>query len=151
MRVVPTIGIGRVLKSRKLTVRFIGPYQILKRIGPVAYRIALPPLLSNLHNVFHVTQLRKYVGDPSHEVESDQIELKDKLTFATLPVKILDTSIKRLRGKEIALVKVLWIQVDEGDATWEVERDMREDYPHLFKSRYVQFSGTKILIRGGGL
>ncbi|KAE9604434.1 hypothetical protein Lalb_Chr11g0071811 [Lupinus albus] len=90
MIVVPTTGIRRVLKFRKLTPRFIGPYQILKRIGPVAYRVALPPLLSNLHNVFHVSQLRKYVGDPSHVVESDQIELKDNLTFATLPVRIMD-------------------------------------------------------------
>ncbi|KAE9596023.1 hypothetical protein Lalb_Chr17g0344901 [Lupinus albus] len=71
MRLVPTIGIGRVLKSRKLTLRFIGPYQILKRIGSVAYRVTLPSLLSNLHNVFHVSQLRKYIGDPPQVVEPD--------------------------------------------------------------------------------
>ncbi|KAE9588651.1 putative nucleotidyltransferase, Ribonuclease H [Lupinus albus] len=73
MRVVPTTGIGMILKTRKLTPRFIGPYPILKRIGPVAYQIALPPLLSNLHNVFHVSQLRKYIGDPSHVIEPDWI------------------------------------------------------------------------------
>ena len=74
MRLVPTTGIGRVLKTRKLTPRFIGPYLVLKRVGPVAYQIALPPMFSNLHNVFHVSQLRKYVSDPSHILESDSIQ-----------------------------------------------------------------------------
>jgi hypothetical protein len=59
LRVTPMTGVGRALKSKKLTPRFIGPYQILKRIGDVAYQIALPPRLSNLHDVFHVSQLRK--------------------------------------------------------------------------------------------
>jgi len=66
LKVTPTIGIGRALKSRKLTPRLIGPYKITRRIGPVAYEIALPPHLANLHNVFHVSQLRKYVADPTH-------------------------------------------------------------------------------------
>jgi len=69
LRVTPTAGIGRALKSRKLTPRFIGPYQITRRIKPAAYEIALPPHLENLHNVFHVSQLRKYVTDPSHVLE----------------------------------------------------------------------------------
>jgi len=69
LRVTPTIGIGRAFKSRKLTPRFIGPYQITRRIGLVAYEIALPPHLANLHNVFHVSQLRKYMADPTHVLE----------------------------------------------------------------------------------
>ncbi|MCI56124.1 hypothetical protein A2U01_0077375, partial [Trifolium medium] len=60
--------------------KLIGPYQILKRIGNVAYRIALPPSLSNLHDVFHVSQLRKYVSDPSHVIDSDDIQVKENLT-----------------------------------------------------------------------
>ncbi|MCI08768.1 retrotransposon protein, partial [Trifolium medium] len=80
-RVNSTTGVRRALKSRKLTSRFIGPYQILKRVGNVAYRIALPPSLANLHDVFHVSQLRKYVSDPSHVIESDDVQVRDNLTI----------------------------------------------------------------------
>ena len=69
LRVTPTAGIGRAIKSRKLTPRFVGPYQILRMIGAVASEITLPPHLANLHNVFHVSQLRKYIVDPSHVLE----------------------------------------------------------------------------------
>ncbi|XP_019442294.1 PREDICTED: uncharacterized protein LOC109347010 [Lupinus angustifolius] len=129
MRVVPTTGISRVLKTCKLTPRFIGPYQILKRIGHVAYQIALPPLLSNLHNAFHVSQLRKYIRDQSHVLKPDSIQLKENLTFKTLPVRIVDSSTKKLRGKEILLVKIVWSQVDDKDATWKVESNMMDAYP----------------------
>nr|KYP39238.1 hypothetical protein KK1_039483 [Cajanus cajan] len=101
LKVTPWTGEGRALKSRKLTPCFISPYQVLKRIGEVAYQIALPPSLSNLHNVFHVSQLRKYVHDPSHIIESDNIQLKDNLTYETVPLRIDDTRVKQLRGKEI--------------------------------------------------
>ncbi|XP_058733092.1 uncharacterized protein LOC131604683 [Vicia villosa] len=74
LRVTPITGVGRALKSRKLTPRFIGPYQISERVGEVAYRIALPPSLSNLHDVFHVSQLRRYIADPSHVVQLDDVQ-----------------------------------------------------------------------------
>ncbi|MCI17961.1 hypothetical protein A2U01_0039112, partial [Trifolium medium] len=73
LRVASTSGVERALKSKKLTSRFIGPYQILERIGRVAYQIALPPSLLNLHDVFHVSQLRKYITDPSHVIEADDV------------------------------------------------------------------------------
>ncbi|MCI46227.1 hypothetical protein A2U01_0067467, partial [Trifolium medium] len=98
----------RALKSKKLTSRFIGPYQILKRIEKVAYRIALPPSLSNLHDVFHVSQLRKYVSDPSHVIESDDIQVEENLTVETLPLRIEGREMKKLRNKEISSVKVVW-------------------------------------------
>nr|KYP34488.1 Retrotransposable element Tf2 [Cajanus cajan] len=131
LKVTPTTGIGRVMKSKKLTPRFIGPYQILRKIGPVAYQISLPPFLSNLHNVFHVSQLRKYISDPSHVIMPDTVQLKDNLTFETMPVQITDRRIKQLRGKQISLVKVIWNDVT-GDATWELEERIRENYPYLF-------------------
>ncbi|CAJ2646737.1 unnamed protein product [Trifolium pratense] len=105
-RVTSTTGIGRALKSRKLTSKFIGPYQILKRVGKVAYRIALPPSLANLHDVFHVSQLRKYVRDPSHVIESDDVQVRDDLTVETVPLRIEGREVKRLRNKDIASVKV---------------------------------------------
>ncbi|CAJ2645609.1 unnamed protein product [Trifolium pratense] len=98
----------RALKSRKLTSRFIGPFEILKRVGKVAYRIALPPSLANLHDVFHVSQLRKYVSDPTHVIESDDVQVRDDLTIETVPLRIEGREVKRLRNKEFASVKVVW-------------------------------------------
>ena len=70
LRVTRTTGVGRVIRSRKFFPKFLGPYKILRRIGPVAYDIILPPQLANFHPVFHVSQLRKYVFDPSHVLEA---------------------------------------------------------------------------------
>ncbi|XP_027933310.1 uncharacterized protein LOC114188847 [Vigna unguiculata] len=106
LRFTPIIGIRRVLKSRKLTPRFIGPYQITRRIA-ATYEIALPPHLSNLHNVFHVSQLRKYITSPDHVLESDEVQVCEDLTMPVGPVRILDTRVKQLRGKELKMVKVL--------------------------------------------
>ena len=117
LKISPVTGVGRALKSRKLTPKFIGPYQILKRIGPVAYQIALPPFLSNLHDVFHVSQLRKYVHDPSHIVELDDVQVRDNLTFEAAPIRIADRRIKSLRGKEIPLVKIVWSGSSNEDGT----------------------------------
>ena len=71
LRVTPTTGIGRAIKTKKLNPRYIGPFEVLKRFGPVAYQVALPPHLSNLHDVFHVSQLRKYTSDAAHVLEPE--------------------------------------------------------------------------------
>ncbi|KAK2427510.1 hypothetical protein QL285_026084 [Trifolium repens] len=131
LRVTPTTGVGRALKAKKLTPKFIGPYQILERIGKVAYRIALPPVLSLIHDVFHVSQLRKYTPDPSHVITPDDIQLRDNLSFEVPPIKIADRKMKCLRTKEIPLVKVIWNEAT-GDTTWELESKMKELYPSLF-------------------
>jgi hypothetical protein len=143
LRVTPVTGIGRALKSKKLTPRFIGPYQITKKVGEVAYRVALPPSLSNLHEVFHVSQLRKYVHDPSHIIQMDELQVRDNLTVEALPLRIEDREIKVLRGKEIALVKVIWGGPAGGSVTWELESRMKGSYPELFPSG--KFSRTKIV------
>jgi len=101
------VFLERAIKLRKLTPRFVGPYQILRRIDTAAYEIALPPHLANFHNVFHVSQLRKYVVSPSHVLESDDIQIREDLTVNTRPMRILDSQVKKLRGKEIRTVKVL--------------------------------------------
>jgi len=132
LRVTPMIGVGRALKSKKLTPKFIGPYQISERVGTVAYRVGLPPHLSNLHDVFHVSQLRKYVPDPSHVIQRDDVQVRDNLTVETLLVMIEGREVKRLRGKEIPLVKVVWDGVTGESLTWELESKMLESYPELF-------------------
>jgi len=98
LRVTPVTGVGRALKSRKLTPRFVGPYQILQRIGEVAYRIALPPSLANLHDVFHISLLRRYITDSSHVIQMDDVQVRDNLTVEVLPLKIKGREMKQLLG-----------------------------------------------------
>ncbi|MCI45657.1 hypothetical protein A2U01_0066896, partial [Trifolium medium] len=108
------------------TSRFIGPYQILERIGKVAYRITLPPSLSNLHDVFHVSQLRKYIADPSHVIETDDVQVRDNLTVETVPLRIEGPKLKKLRNKEIASVQVVWGGLAGENTTWELESKMKD-------------------------
>ncbi|XP_047150729.1 uncharacterized protein LOC124822733, partial [Vigna umbellata] len=127
----PTTGIGRVVQSKKLSPKFIGSYQILRRIGPVTYEIALPPQLSNLHSVFHVSQLRKYVSDPSHVSEVEDVQVREDRSVEMQPINIVESLTKILKEKSISLVKVVWDK-RTGDFTWELEAVIRELYPHLF-------------------
>ena len=131
LRVTRTTGVGRALCSRKLSPKFLGPYQITRRIGPVAYEIALPPQLANLHPVFHVSQLRKYVFDPAHVSEAEDIQIREDLTMEVPPIALEDTKVEERRGKTVSLVKVIWDR-RTGDLTWELEEDMRKSHPHLF-------------------
>nr|KYP77077.1 hypothetical protein KK1_021345 [Cajanus cajan] len=109
----------------------------LTACGSGCLSVALPPSLSNnLHDVFHVSQLRKYVHDPSHVMELDDVQVKENLTFEKLPVVVIDRKLKELRDKSIALVKVLW-DAATGEATWEVEQQCRVQYPFLFPSKFV--------------
>ncbi|XP_027337063.1 uncharacterized protein LOC113850700 [Abrus precatorius] len=117
IHVSPVTGVGRALKSRKLSPKFIGPFEVLSRISLATYRIALPPNLSNLHPVFHVSQLRQYVSDPSHMIDLDPVQVREDLSYDVYPMRIADHGVKQLRGKEISLVKVIWSSSDEGDAT----------------------------------
>ncbi|XP_058733171.1 uncharacterized protein LOC131604767 [Vicia villosa] len=133
LRVTPVTRVGRALKSKKLTPQFIGPYQISERVGTVAYRVALPPNLLNLHDMFHVSQLRKYVPYPSHMIHMDDVQVRENLTVETMPIRITDREIKSLRGKDIPLVKVVWTGTTGESMTWEMERKMRDSYPELFE------------------
>ncbi|KAL5556863.1 hypothetical protein UlMin_039099 [Ulmus minor] len=132
LKVAPMKGVMRFGKRGKLSPRFIGPFEILERIGDLAYRVALPPAMSGIHNVFHVSMLRKYTPDPSHVLSYDTLDLRQDLTFEESPVKILDREEKELRRKKIRLVKVLWRNHEVEEATWEREDEMRAKYPHLF-------------------
>ncbi|KAJ8771715.1 hypothetical protein K2173_026892 [Erythroxylum novogranatense] len=119
-------------KKGKLSPRYVGPYEILERIGSLAYRLALPPELSQIHDVFHVSMLRRYRSDPSHIIQTSEIQLRDDLSYEELPVEILDTKEKVLRNKTVQLVKVLWRNHSVEEATWEPLEAMQEKYPHLF-------------------
>ncbi|KAL0549406.1 hypothetical protein IC582_013888 [Cucumis melo] len=133
LKVAPMKGVVRFERRGKLSPRFVGPFEILERIGPVAYRLALPPSLSTVHDVFHVSMLRKYVPDPSHVVDYEPLEIHENLSYVEQPVEVLAREVKTLRNKQIPLVKVLWRNHRVEEATWEREDDMRSRYPELFE------------------
>ncbi|XP_028800375.1 uncharacterized protein LOC114755674 [Neltuma alba] len=122
------MGVGRSIKACKLMLKFIRPFQILSRVGLVAYRLALPPNLSQIHDVFHVSQLKKYQPDPSYVLKYDDIELQDNLTFEVKPVKVIDQQIKQLRNKTIPIVKVIWRDLTQEEAIWEKENNIKARY-----------------------
>ncbi|KAM6548375.1 hypothetical protein CsatB_020051 [Cannabis sativa] len=133
LRISPMKGVKRFGKKGKLSPRFIGPFEILERIGQVAYRLAMPPALAAVHNVFHVSMLRKYVSDSSHVLSYEALELQPDLSYEEQPVQILDRREKVLRSKTVALVKVLWRNSKVEEATWELETDMQQKYLELFR------------------
>ncbi|XP_028092736.1 uncharacterized protein LOC114292917 [Camellia sinensis] len=96
VKVTPMRGHLRFGKRDNLTPRYVGPFQILEKVGLVAYRVALPPNMSQVHNVFHVSMLRGYLPDPSHVIDYHQIELDDKLIYEEKPIRILDRRVKHL-------------------------------------------------------
>jgi len=91
-----------------LSPRYIGPYEIIERLNPIAYRLELPIELELVHNVLHISQLRKYILDPDHTIVSEPIEITEDLVYEECPVQILDRKIKQLRNKQIPLIKLLW-------------------------------------------
>ena len=132
LRVAPMKGITRFGKKGKLNPRYIGPFEILDKVGPVAYRLALPPGLANMHDVFHVSMLRKYIPDPSHVIHYKPLQLQGDMTYKEVPMKILDRKVQELRTKSIPLVKVLWRNHEIEEASWELEDEIRKKYPSLF-------------------
>ena len=134
LKVSPWRGVLRFGKKGKLAPRYIGPYEVIERIGLVAYRLALPPELAQIHNVFHVSMLRRYRSNPSHVLQSQLVELDPDLTYEEEPIQILDHGVRQLRSKEIPMVKVQWSKHSPHEATWELEADMRAKYPFLFPS-----------------
>nr|XP_016498425.1 PREDICTED: uncharacterized protein LOC107817163 [Nicotiana tabacum] len=132
LKVSPMKGIMRFGKKGKLIPRFVGPYNIIQRIGRVAYEIDLPSELEAVHPVFHVSILRKCIRDPSRITPMKDIHIAEDLSYAEVPVAILDRQVRKLRTKEVASVKVLWRNNNIEEMTWEAEEEKRKKYPHLF-------------------
>ena len=127
-------GMTQFRKREKLNPRFIGPFEILERVGKVSYRLALPPSMSGVHDVFHVSMLRKYVHNPSHILQHSEVEYAPMDREEVRPVRILDARDKQLRNKTIRLVKVKWQGRSTEEATWEHEDEVRPSYPRLFEN-----------------
>ena len=132
LKISPIKGILRFEKKGKLSPRYTGPFEILGRVGAVAYQLALPPSMSGVHNMFHVSMLRKYIAYPSHILRHQELQISSVVKYEEQPVQILDKKTKQLRNKTISLVKVLWRNHSTEEATWELESEIREKYPNLF-------------------
>ena len=141
---IPKRGVVRFGKRGKLSPRFIGPFEILERVGTVAYWLALPPSMSGVHEVFHVSMLRKYTPDPAHVVDWGQIEVDTDGTFEKGPVCIVDSRDQVLRRKTVRLVLVLWRHYGVEEYMWERDDTMRATYPFLFWDNSTCFSRLKI-------
>ncbi|XP_057958548.1 uncharacterized protein LOC131151315 [Malania oleifera] len=118
----------RFRKKGKLGSWYIKAFEILERISPIAYQMALPPALSRVHDVFHVSVLRKYMPDPSHVLSHEPLKIRDVLVYEEVSVQILDQKLQKLRTKEIPLVKVTWQNHTVEEASWELEKKIREYY-----------------------
>jgi len=135
LKVSPLKGSVRFGQRGKLTPRYVGPFEVLQRIGPVAYRLGLPPALQAIHDVFHVSNLRRYTPDPDHTIPYEPLQVKENLTYIEEPVRIIDRMDRTLRNRTIPYVKVPWRHHKSTNATWEPERIMQQKYPELFSGK----------------
>nr|ABF95974.1 retrotransposon protein, putative, Ty3-gypsy subclass [Oryza sativa Japonica Group] len=134
LRVTPLRGVHRFQTKGKLAPRFVGPFKIVSRRGEVAYQLELPPSMAGIHDVFHVSQLKKCLRVPTEETDPDRIELQEDLTYVEKPVRILEVSERKTRNRVIRFCKVQWSNHSEEEATWEREDELKSAHPHLFSS-----------------
>ncbi|GKB62287.1 hypothetical protein Tco_0918473 [Tanacetum coccineum] len=117
------------------------PFEILERIGPVAYRLRLPKELSSVHDTFHVSNLKKCLADANLHVPLDEIKVDKTLCFVEEPLDIMDRDVKTLKRSKIPIVKVRWNSERGPEFTWEREDHMKTKYPQLFKNAIVETTG----------
>ncbi|GJY53687.1 hypothetical protein Tco_0445351 [Tanacetum coccineum] len=125
LKVSPWKGVVRFGKKGKLAPRFVGPFEIIERIGPVAYRLYLPEEVNGVHDMFYVSNLKKCLGDPTLQVPLDEIRVDAKLNFMEKPVEIIEREFKKLKRSRIAIVKVQWNSKGGPGFTWKREDQMR--------------------------
>ncbi|GKC86668.1 putative reverse transcriptase domain-containing protein, partial [Tanacetum coccineum] len=129
-------------KRRKLAPRYVGPFEIVERVGPVAYRLKLPQELSCVHDTFHVSNLKKCLVDIDIQVPLDEIEIDENLRFVEEPIEIVERDVKKLKRRRIPLVKVRWNSRQGAEYTWEREDQFRKKYPNLFSEPVLSSSAA---------
>ncbi|GJZ14167.1 putative reverse transcriptase domain-containing protein [Tanacetum coccineum] len=132
LKVSPWKGVVRFGKKGKLAPRYVGPFEIVECVGPVAYRLKLPQELSCVHDTFHVSNLKKCLAEPDVQVPLDEIEIDENLRFVEEPIEIVERDVKKLKRRRIPLVKVRWNSRQGAEYTWEREDQFRKRYPNLF-------------------
>nr|GEX08533.1 putative reverse transcriptase domain-containing protein [Tanacetum cinerariifolium] len=125
LKVSPWKGVIRFERRGKLSPRFIGPFRIIERIGPVAYKLELPRELQGIHNTFHVSNLKKCLSEESLSIPLNEVQLDDKLHFIEEPAEMMDREVKRLKQSRIPIVKVRWNSHRGPEYTWEREDQMK--------------------------
>jgi hypothetical protein len=134
LKVSPMRGLRRFKIRGKLAPRYIGPFKILEQKGEVAYQLELPPQLSDVHDVFHVSQVRKCLRVPEEQMPLKELTLGKDLTYQEYRVKILDTSGKVTRNNRYKMCKVQWSNHTEEDATWKKEDQLKAEFPEIFSN-----------------
>jgi hypothetical protein len=135
LKVSPIRGVRRFGVKGKLAPLYVGPYQILAKRGEVAYQLSLPENLSIVHDVFHVSQLKKCLRVPEEQLLVEGLEVQEDLAYIEKPTQILETTDRVTRRKTIRMCKVRWGHHSEEEATWEREDDLMAKYPGLFASQ----------------
>ena len=133
LKVSPSKGINHFGKKEKLKSRYIGLFEVLQRVRTIAYRIALPPELSHIHDIFHFLMLRKYFHAPMHVINHYPLDVSEDLSYIKKSIEILDHRDQVLRNKVILLVPVLWKNYTLEESTWEGKDEIQELYPFLFE------------------
>ncbi|GJV56133.1 putative reverse transcriptase domain-containing protein [Tanacetum coccineum] len=142
LKVSPWKGVVRFGKKGKLAPRYVGPFEIVERVGPVAYRLKLPQELSCVHDTFHVSNLKKCLAEPDVQVPLDEIEIDENLRFVEEPIEIVERDVKKLKRRRIPLVKVRWNSRQGAEYTWEREDQFRKKYPNLFPKSVLSSSAA---------
>jgi hypothetical protein len=134
LKVSPMRGL-RCFKVRgKLALRFIGPFKILEKRAEVAYQLKLSPQLSDVHDIFHVSQLKKCLCVPEEQLPMEDLGAKEDLSYQEFPVKILETSKRVTQNKKIRMCKVQWSHHTEEEATWEIGEELKAKFPSFFSN-----------------
>jgi hypothetical protein len=129
LRVSPTKGVQRFGIKGKLAPRYVGPFEILEVCGPVAYKLLLPSQMAAIHDVFHVSQLKKCIKVTTEIVETRAIEIEPDLSYIKQPIQILDTKERVTRRKKVKMYKILWDHYTKEEATWETESYLQRNFP----------------------
>jgi hypothetical protein len=124
LKVSPMRGTKRLKVKGKLEPRYVSPFHVLDRMGEVAYQLELPPQLSDMHDVFHVSHLKKCLQVPEEQIPMEQLDLRGDLSYSKKPIKILDTAERVTCSKFIKMCKVQWTHHTEDEATWEHEEEL---------------------------
>ena len=157
MRVSPTRRVQRFGIKGKLAPRYIRPFEIIETCGPVAYRICLPSQLAAIHDVFHVSQLKKCIKVPTEILEPQDIEIEPDLSYAEYPIKILETKERSTRRDKVKMYKIQWNHHTEEEATWETQNFLQGNFPDFLKTNsgikhFYSFSscnlGARFLLGG---
>jgi hypothetical protein len=127
-------GLCRFKIRGKLAPRYIRPFKILEQRGEVAYQLELPPQLSDVHDVFHISQLRKCLRVSKEQMPLKELQVGEDLTYQEYPVKILDTSEKITRNNRYRMCKVQWNNHIEEQATWEKEDQLKTEFSEIFSN-----------------